>query len=122
MESQHLREFCKVQDDAQELLRGAITQLGLSARAYNRILKVSRTIADLAETSAIEAEHVSEAVQYRGLDRIFGTTDLRLSPSQRKHAFQLLTHYLFSFNQGAFENSWASFRPFVLLEISVVCS
>jgi magnesium chelatase family protein len=71
MESRHLREFCKVQEDAQELLRVAITQLGLSARAYDRILKVSRTIADLAETSAIEAEHVSEAVQYRGLDRNF---------------------------------------------------
>ena len=71
MESRHLREFCKVEDAAQELLRVAITQLGLSARAYDRILKVARTIADLAESPTIEAEHVSEAIQYRSLDRSF---------------------------------------------------
>ena len=71
MESRHLREFCKVEDAAQELLRVAITQLGLSARAYDRILKVARTIADLAQTPTIEAEHVSEAIQYRSLDRSF---------------------------------------------------
>ena len=71
MEPRDLREFCKVQDDAQELLRIAITQLGLSARAYDRILKVSRTIADLADSPSIEVEHVSEAIQYRSLDRNF---------------------------------------------------
>ena len=71
MESRHLREFCKVEDAAQELLRVAITQLGLSARAYDRILKVARTIADLAKSTTIEAEHVSEAIQYRSLDRSF---------------------------------------------------
>ncbi len=71
MEPRHLREFCKVQDSAQELLRVAITQLGLSARAYDRVLKVSRTIADLAESSTIDAEHISEAIQYRSLDRSF---------------------------------------------------
>ena len=71
MESRHLREFCKVEDAAQELLRVAITQLGLSARAYDRILKVARTIADLAESPTIEAEHVSEGIQYRSLDRSF---------------------------------------------------
>jgi magnesium chelatase family protein len=71
MESRHLREFCKVEDAAQELLRVAITQLGLSARAYDRILKVARTIADLVESEAIAAEHVSEAIQYRSLDRSF---------------------------------------------------
>ena len=71
MESRHLREFCKVDDAAQELLRVAITQLGLSARAYDRILKVARTIADLAASPTIEAEHVSEAIQYRSLDRSF---------------------------------------------------
>ena len=71
MESRHLREFCKVEDAAQELLRVAITQLGLSARAYDRILKVARTIADLADSTTIEAEHVSEAIQYRSLDRSF---------------------------------------------------
>ena len=71
MESRHLREFCKVEDAAQELLRVAITQLGLSARAYDRISKVARTIADLAASTTIEAEHVSEAIQYRSLDRSF---------------------------------------------------
>ena len=71
MESRQLREFCKVEDAAQELLRVAITQLGLSARAYDRILKVARTIADLAANPTIEAEHVSEAIQYRSLDRSF---------------------------------------------------
>ena len=71
MESRHLREFCKVEDAAQELLRVAITQLGLSARAYDRISKVARTIADLADSTTIEAEHVSEAIQYRSLDRSF---------------------------------------------------
>jgi magnesium chelatase family protein len=73
MEPRQLREFCRIEEDAQELLRVAITQLGLSARAYDRILKVARTIADLAGNSTIKAEHVSEAIQYRSLDRNFWT-------------------------------------------------
>ena len=71
MEPRQLRQFCQVQDAAQELLRVAITQLGLSARAYDRVLKVARTISDLTQTPAIEAEHISEAIQYRSLDRSF---------------------------------------------------
>ncbi|OQX56768.1 magnesium chelatase, partial [candidate division KSB1 bacterium 4484_219] len=55
----------------QELLRLAITRLGLSARAYDRILKVSRTIADLEGDTEIKPQHVSEAIQYRTLDREF---------------------------------------------------
>ncbi|MDD9974530.1 MAG: YifB family Mg chelatase-like AAA ATPase [Candidatus Poribacteria bacterium] len=71
MESKQIREYCKVDDQAQDLLRVAINQLGLSARAYDRILKVARTIADLDRNPNIEAMHVSEAIQYRSLDRSF---------------------------------------------------
>ena len=71
MESKQIREYCKVDDQAQDLLRVAINQLGLSARAYDRILKVARTIADLDRNPNIEAVHVSEAIQYRSLDRSF---------------------------------------------------
>lgn len=71
MESKQIREYCKIDSQAHELLRIAINQLGLSARAYDRILKVARTIADLDENPHIEAVHVSEAVQYRSLDRSF---------------------------------------------------
>ena len=71
MESKQIREYCKIDSQAQELLRVAINQLGLSARAYDRILKVGRTIADLDGNPHIEAVHVSEAIQYRSLDRSF---------------------------------------------------
>ena len=71
MESKQIREYCQVDDQAQDLLRVAINQLGLSARAYDRILKVARTIADLDRNPNIEAVHVSEAIQYRSLDRSF---------------------------------------------------
>ncbi|MCY4404529.1 MAG: YifB family Mg chelatase-like AAA ATPase [Candidatus Poribacteria bacterium] len=71
MESKQIREYCKIESQAQDLLRIAINQLGLSARAYDRILKVSRTIADLDENPSIDAVHVSEAIQYRSLDRSF---------------------------------------------------
>ena len=71
MESKQIREYCKIETQAQDLLRVAINQLGLSARAYDRILKVSRTIADLDKNPSIEALHVSEAIQYRSLDRSF---------------------------------------------------
>lgn len=69
MPGEMLRSVCRLAPDADRLLRAAFERMGLSARAYNRILKVSRTIADLAGSERIEAEHVSEAVQYRNLDR-----------------------------------------------------
>lgn len=69
MQSRDIRKHCKVDERGQELLKMAITQLGLSARAYDRILKVSRTIADLAGAENILPEHISEAIQYRSLDR-----------------------------------------------------
>jgi len=69
MQPKQIRKYCKMEDGAQKLLETAIKQLGLSARAYDRILKVSRTIADLAESDIIKTEHISEAIQYRSLDR-----------------------------------------------------
>jgi magnesium chelatase family protein len=69
MGSRHIREVGKVDAAGEELLRLAITRLGLSARAYDRILKVARTVADLEGASGLNAAHVSEAIQYRSLDR-----------------------------------------------------
>ncbi|MBS3764626.1 MAG: hypothetical protein KGZ25_15110, partial [Planctomycetes bacterium] len=65
----HMKKYCKVGGDAQALLRQAMMSLGLSARAYGKILKVARTIADLGGQEDIQAHHVSEAVNYRALDR-----------------------------------------------------
>jgi magnesium chelatase family protein len=69
MQSKDIREFCKLDEAGEELLKMAITKLGLSARAYDRILKVGRTIADMAGSPDIRPEHISEAIQYRSLDR-----------------------------------------------------
>ncbi|MFH2095799.1 MAG: YifB family Mg chelatase-like AAA ATPase [Bacteroidota bacterium] len=69
MSSKMLREFCEIDKFGQTLLKNAMEKLGLSARAYDRILKVSRTIADLAESSNILPEHLAEAINYRSLDR-----------------------------------------------------
>ncbi len=69
MSSSEIREFCKLDEPSKELLKMAMTKLGLSARAYDRILKVARTIADLADADNIKSEHISEAIQYRSLDR-----------------------------------------------------
>lgn len=71
MESKEIRNHCPVDSECRSLLKMAVTRLGLSARAYDRILKVARTIADLDAKSAIQAVHISEAIQYRSLDRDF---------------------------------------------------
>jgi magnesium chelatase family protein len=72
MTARDLRAFCRVTPEADTLAKDAITRLRLSARAYHRILKIARTIADLAEEAEIRPIHVSEAVQYRSLDRPIG--------------------------------------------------
>ena len=69
MTNRHIKKFCSIDDASQRLLEMAIDKLGLSARAYTRILKVGRTIADLAGEEDISAAHISEAIQYRSLDR-----------------------------------------------------
>ena len=69
MGSRELKQYCKLDEATLELLKFAMADLNLSARAYDRILKVARTIADLADADPIASEHVSEAIQYRSLDR-----------------------------------------------------
>ena len=69
MESKDIRTYCKLDASSQAILKMAVDKLGFSARTYDRILKVSRTIADLAACKEIKPEHISEAVQYRSLDR-----------------------------------------------------
>jgi len=74
MGPKEMKAYCAPSDAVKALLRAAIQQLGLSARAYDRLLRVSRTIADLSESEEIQAAHVAEAIQYRSLDRkLWGT-------------------------------------------------
>jgi magnesium chelatase family protein len=69
MTEKQIRKFCEINDESHKLIEMAIEKLGLSARAVNRILKVSRTIADLENNEAIRPSHIAEAIQYRSLDR-----------------------------------------------------
>jgi magnesium chelatase family protein len=69
MGAREIRDLCPISEEVRSLLRAAIQQLSLSARAYDRILKVSRTIADLGRSVDIQVPHVAEAIQYRSLDR-----------------------------------------------------
>jgi magnesium chelatase family protein len=69
MGTRELKKHCALDEQANEMLKFAMSDLNLSARAYDRILKVARTIADLAASDDIRSEHVGEAIQYRSLDR-----------------------------------------------------
>lgn len=69
MQNRHIKRFCGIDDISAQLMEAAVEKFGLSARAYNRILKIARTIADLAGENGIQAAHIAEAVQYRNLDR-----------------------------------------------------
>jgi magnesium chelatase family protein len=69
MNTKQIRKHCKLDDASMQLLKTAMERLNLSARAYDRILKVSRTIADIEGVEKINGNHLSEAIQYRSLDR-----------------------------------------------------
>ena len=69
MTNRHIKKYCQIDEASQKLLEVAIDKFGLSARAYTRILKVARTIADLEGQENIQPAHLSEAIQYRTLDR-----------------------------------------------------
>lgn len=64
-----IKKYCPLKQEALQLLRSAFERLDLSARAYNKIIKVARTIADLAGKKEIKVEHIAEAIQYRGMER-----------------------------------------------------
>ncbi len=73
MSSRQIRKYCDIAPDSERLLESAMNRLGLSARAHDRILKVARTIADLEAAENVGNAHVSEAIQYRSLDRSYWT-------------------------------------------------
>jgi magnesium chelatase family protein len=71
MKPPQIRKHCVLQKDAEMMLKSAMEEMGLSARAHDKILRISRTIADLADQEKIGAEHLSEAINYRTLDRAY---------------------------------------------------
>ncbi len=71
MGAKEIEQFCQLDSASLNLIKMAMDRLNLSARAYDRILKVARTIADLSESENIQSNHIAEAIQYRSLDRDF---------------------------------------------------
>jgi magnesium chelatase family protein len=71
MGTREVKKYCQVDDQGKELLEMAVNRLGFSARAYARVLKVARTIADLNNEESLSPVHVSEAIQYRMMDKYF---------------------------------------------------
>ena len=69
MNHRQIKEYCALDSEGKKLLKMAIDELGFSARAYDKVLKVARTIADLAVEENIGSAHIAEAIQYRSLDR-----------------------------------------------------
>ena len=69
MSSKEIQKFCQIDESGSNILKNAMDKMGLSARAYDRILKVARTVADLDNSETIEAIHLAEAIQMRSLDR-----------------------------------------------------
>ena len=69
LNSRQIRQFCQLDSDSKLLIERAMDKLGLSARAHLRILKISRTITDLAGEDRIRSDHIAEAIQYKSLDR-----------------------------------------------------
>ena len=74
MSTRQMRKFCEIAPSSRRLLEHAVARVGLSARGYDRVLKVARTIADLASSEAINSSHIAEAVHYRALDRAYFRT------------------------------------------------
>lgn len=71
MGTRDVKKFCPIDDEGKGLLEMAVNRLGFSARAYTRVLKVARTIADLSREADIRSPHIAEAIQYRQMDKFF---------------------------------------------------